>query len=296
MSQFGQVITAMVTPFKKNKSVDYKKAAEIALYLIKNGSDGVVVSGTTGESPTLLREEKLELFKVVKDALNKKGKVIAGTGSYCTSESIELTKEAEKIGVDGCMLVAPYYNKPTQKGLISHFKSIANSTSLPVILYNVPSRTGCNIEADTVITLSKIKNIVAVKEASGNMEQIARIATTMGSNFYIYSGDDSLTLPILAIGGSGVISVASHFVGKDIQKMVNTYKKGLYKKAAEIHFRLLPLFKELFVVTNPIMVKAGLGLIGLDVGGLRLPLVEADKDEVLKLKEAMKKLEMNVRT
>ncbi|MBI4744427.1 MAG: 4-hydroxy-tetrahydrodipicolinate synthase [Actinobacteria bacterium] len=292
MSQFGQVLTAMVTPFKKDKSVDYEKAAELALYLIKNGSDGVVVSGTTGESPTLSKEEKIELFRIVKSTVGRKGKVIAGTGNYCTSESIELTKEAEKTGVDGCMLVAPYYNKPPQKGLINHFKAIAGSTSLPVILYNVPSRTSCNIESSTVITLSKIKNIVAVKEASGNMEQISKIAAETGNSFYVYSGDDSLTLPILALGGCGVISVASHFVGKDIQKMINAYKKGLYKKAAEIHFRLLPLFKELFVMTNPIMVKAGLNLIGLNVGGLRLPLVEANKDEVVGLKEIIKKLEI----
>lgn len=285
---FGEVLTAMVTPFNPDLSANYDRAQELAVYLIENGSDGVVVSGTTGESPTLTPDEKIELFKLVKEAVGNKGKVIAGTGCNCTSESIELTRRAEKVGVDGCMLVGPYYNKPPQEGLYQHFQMIAESTSLPVIIYNVPSRTACNIEAETVIRLSAVENIVAVKEASGNLDQVSKISTRTPDNFRIYSGDDSLTLPILAIGGDGVISVASHVAGKEIKEMVRSYKEGNIEKACEIHLTLSPLFKALFMTTNPIMVKSAVKLKGIDVGGLRLPLVDATRDQIEKLEKVMR--------
>lgn len=285
---FGEVLTAMVTPFNPDLSANYDRAQELAVYLIENGSDGVVVSGTTGESPTLTPDEKIELFKLVKEAVGNKGKVIAGTGCNCTSESIELTRRAEKVGVDGCMLVGPYYNKPPQEGLYQHFKMIAESTSLPVIIYNVPSRTACNIEAETVIRLSAVENIVAVKEASGSLDQVSKISTRTPDNFRIYSGDDSLTLPILAIGGDGVISVASHVAGKEIKEMVRSYKEGNIEKACEIHLTLSPLFKALFMTTNPIMVKSAVKLKGIDVGGLRLPLVDATRDQIEKLEKVMR--------
>ncbi|MDI6891563.1 MAG: 4-hydroxy-tetrahydrodipicolinate synthase [Actinomycetota bacterium] len=285
---FGEVLTAMVTPFNPDLSANYDRAQELAVYLIENGSNGVVVSGTTGESPTLTPDEKIELFKLVKEAVGNKGKIIAGTGYNCTSESIELTRRAEKVGVDGCMLVGPYYNKPPQEGLYQHFQMIAESTSLPVIIYNVPSRTACNIEAETVIRLSAVENIVAVKEASGNLDQVSKISTRTPDNFRIYSGDDSLTLPILAIGGDGVISVASHVAGKEIKEMVRSYKEGNIEKACEIHLTLSPLFEALFMTTNPIMVKSAVKLKGIDVGGLRLPLVDATRDQIEKLEKVMR--------
>ncbi|MDO8885439.1 4-hydroxy-tetrahydrodipicolinate synthase [Candidatus Oleimmundimicrobium sp.] len=289
---FGEVLTAMVTPFKEDLSVDYARAQELASYLINNGSDGVVVSGTTGESPTLSDDEKVNLYKVVKEVVGGKGSVIAGTGYNSTKESIDLTKKAESIGVDGCMLVTPYYNKPPQKGLYNHFKMVAESTSLPVILYNVPGRTARNLEADTVIALSEVPNIVGVKEASGNFEQIAKIKSKTPEDFFLYSGEDSATYPVLALGGCGVISVASHLVGKEIKKMVSCLKNGNYKESLKIHLRLLPLFDVLFLTTNPIMVKAGVKLKGIDVGGLRPPMIDADDEQISKLKKIMEKLEV----
>ncbi len=287
---FGEVLTAMVTPFKEDLSVDYDRAQELASYLIDNGSDGIVVTGTTGESPTLSDDEKVNLYQAVKEAVEGKGSVIAGTGYNCTRESIQLTKRAENVGVDGCMLVTPYYNKPPQKGLYNHFKTIAESTSLPTILYNVPSRTARNLEADTVIALSEVPNIVGVKEAGGNFEQVAKIINKTPENFLLYSGDDAITYPILALGGDGVISVASHIAGREIKKMVSFYKSGNVKDSLGIHMRLLPFFKSLFLTTNPIMVKAGVKLMGIEVGELRPPMVSATEEQVLKLKKAMDEL------
>ncbi len=289
---FGEVLTAMVTPFKENLRVDYARAQELASYLVNNGSDGIVVSGTTGESPTLSDDEKVDLYRAVKEAIEGKGSVLAGTGYNCTRESIGLTKKAEKVGVDGCMLVTPYYNKPPQKGLYNHFKMVAENTSLPVILYNVPGRTAKNLEADTVIALSEVPNIVGVKEASGDFEQVAKIKSETPEDFTLYSGDDLATYPILALGGHGVISVASHLVGKEIKKMVSFYKKGDCRESLKIHLRLLPFFKILFLTTNPIMVKAGVKLKGIDVGGLRPPMIDASDEQISKLKKLMDKLEL----
>lgn len=287
MQALGHMLTAMVTPFNSDLSVDYETAKKLVLNLVKEGSDGIVVSGTTGESPTLDFEEKLRLFETVKEAIGDGATVVAGTGSYCTAESVKLTQSAERIGVDACMLVTPYYNKPPQSGLYEHFKTIAESTSLPVVLYNVPSRTALNLDGETTVSLSKIPNIVAVKEASGNTEQVAKIVSNTADDFIVYSGDDAFTLPVLALGGDGVISVASHVAGREVKEMVTAFREGDEKRALDIHLRLLPLFKALFMTTNPIMVKAAVKIKGLDVGGLRLPLVEATSAQIEKLKEVM---------
>jgi len=275
-NRLGRLLTAMVTPFDAQGEVDYQQAKKLALALLDSGSDGVVVSGTTGESPALSREEKLRLFAEMKSALGNRGTVVAGTGSYNTKEGRELTKEAEKTGVDACLLVVPYYNRPTQQGLWEHFKVIAQSTTLPCILYNVPSRTVTNLAADTVIKLSQIDNIVGVKEASGNLGQIAEIIQGTREDFLIYSGNDSDTFPILALGGYGVISVASHLVGIQIKDMMEKFLDGKPQEAAKIHRQLLPLVNALFIVSNPVPLKWALNYVGFSVGKPRLPLIEPD--------------------
>jgi len=276
-NRLGRLLTAMVTPFDAQGEVDYQQARRLALSLLDSGSDGVVVSGTTGESPTLSKEEKLRLFAETKSALGNRGTVVAGTGSYNTKEGQGLTKEAEKIGVDACLLVVPYYNKPTQQGLWEHFKAIAQSTTLPCILYNVPSRTVTNLAADTVIKLSQIDNIVGVKEASGNFGQIAEIIHRKKEDFLVYSGNDSDTFPILALGGYGVISVASNLVGIQIKDMMEKFLDGKTQEAAKLHRQLLPLVNALFVVSNPVPVKWALNYVGFPVGKPRLPLIEPDE-------------------
>ncbi len=288
--KFGKVLTAMVTPFNQDLEVDYQRTQELVGRLIESGSDGVVVSGTTGESPTLSKKEKLNLFRTVVEAIGGKGTVIAGTGSYNTAESIELTKEAEKTGVDGLLLVAPYYNKPSQEGLYRHFKEIAGATSLPVIIYNIPGRTGVNISVDTMVRLAEIENVVGVKESSGNLAQVSEIFEKTPSDFMIYSGDDALTLPILSVGGVGVISVAGHIAGRKINEMVTAYERGEIAKATEINAGLGSLFRTLFINTNPIMVKTACNLVGLKVGGLRLPLVEASEKETEVMRDVLKNL------
>ncbi|HHX87726.1 MAG TPA: 4-hydroxy-tetrahydrodipicolinate synthase [Firmicutes bacterium] len=288
----GAVITAMVTPFDQEGKVDYQTAVELARYLSKNGSDAVILSGTTGESPTLTREEKLELFRQVVKEVGHEIKVIAGTGSNSTAAAIELTSEAAKAGADGILLVTPYYNKPTQEGLYKHFKLIASATDLPVILYNVPGRTGVNMTAATTLRLAEIDNIVAVKEASGDVEQAAAICRQAPEGFCLYSGDDSMTLPMLSVGASGVMSVASHLVGREIAGMINHYKEGRRLQAQQIHHRLLPLFKGLFIVSNPIPIKAALNLIGIKVGEPRLPLLPLEEKLKLDLQQILKELRL----
>lgn len=287
MQNLGNLLTAMVTPFKPDYSVDYKAAKKLALRLLDEGSDGIVVSGTTGESPVLSFEEINELFRVVKEAVGDKGLVVAGSGNNCTKESIMMTQGAEASGVDACMLVTPYYNKPPQDGLYEHFKAVAENTSLPVILYNVPSRSAVNLDSSTTIALSQVPNIVAVKEASGNTEQVAKIVGGTPDDFRVYSGDDEFTLTLLALGGIGVISVAAHIAGREIKQLIKAFSEGNHKEALKIHLMLLPLFKTLFMTTNPIMVKAALRLKGFDAGGLRLPLIEASRKQVEKLKTVM---------
>jgi 4-hydroxy-tetrahydrodipicolinate synthase len=290
----GRLLTAMVTPFDARGKVDYQQARKLALSLLDSGSDGVVVSGTTGESPTLRKEEKLQLFAEIKSAVADRGVVVAGTGSYDTEESRELTKEAEKIGVDACLLVVPYYNRPTQQGLWEHFKAIAWSTTLPCILYNVPSRTVTNLAADTVIKLSQIDNIVGVKEASGNLGQIAEIIQGTRDDFLVYSGNDSDTLPILALGGYGVISVASHLVGIQINDMIEKFLGGKTGEAAEIHRHLLPLVNALFIVSNPVPVKWAVNYVGFPVGEPRLPLVEPDEKSTDLIKTTLKNYKIDL--
>jgi len=277
MVKLGRLLTAMVTPFDFEGNVDYEQARRLSLALLESGSDGLVVSGTTGERPTLTDEEQLRLFTAVKEAVGGRGAVVAGTGSNCTREGLEMTREAERIGVDAVLLVVPYYNKPTQEGLFEHFKTIAEGTSLPCILYNVPSRTVTNLGPDTVIRLSEIDNIVGIKEASGNLDQIAKIIGGTGEDFLVYSGNDSDTFPVLAMGGYGVISVVSHLVGNQMQEMINRLVSGKVREAAAIHHRLLPLINALFVVSNPIPIKYALNYVGFRVGKPRLPLTEPDE-------------------
>ena len=276
MKKLGRLLTAMVTPFDNSGKVDYQQARNLAQSLLDSGSDGLIISGTTGESPTLTFEEKLHLFSEVKSAIGDRGTLVAGTGSYNTNASQELTREAEKIGVDACLLVVPYYNRPTQQGLFEHFKAIAQATSLPCIPYNVPSRTALNLTAETIIKLSQIDNIVAVKEASGDLRQITEIIAGTPEDFMVYSGNDSDTLPILALGGYGVISVASHLIGLQIKSMMENFLKGEIQIAAETHRYLLPLMNSLFIIPNPMPVKYALNYVGFPVGKPRLPLLEAD--------------------
>ncbi|MCX7779335.1 MAG: 4-hydroxy-tetrahydrodipicolinate synthase [Negativicutes bacterium] len=290
MKNFGRVLTAMVTPFHDDLSVNYQAAAELAHYLVANGSDGLVVAGTTGESPTLTKEEKLKLFDAVLTAVGDRASVIAGTGSNDTRASITLTQEAEKIGVHGVMAVGPYYNKPPQEGFYQHFKAIAESTALPIIVYNVPGRTGSNIQPPTIARLAEYKNIVAVKEASGSLEQASEIIRNTPPGFMVYSGDDSLTLPMLAVGGTGVISVASHIVGKEMQEMIRAFITGDTIRAQQIHLTLTPFFKVIFITTNPIPIKTAVNMIGQNAGPLRLPLVPATPGECEQLKKVMQQL------
>lgn len=277
MSTLGRLLTAMVTPFTQEDKVDYAQARRLALALLDSGSDGLVVSGTTGEAPTLKTEEKLQLFAEIKKAVAKRGAVIAGTGNYSTAESLELTKEAERLGVDAIILVVPYYNKPTQEGLFQHFQTIAQGTSLPCLVYNVPSRTITNLAPETVIRLSQIDNIVGIKEASANLEQIARIIDGAKPGFLVYSGNDSDTFPILALGGYGIVSVASHLVGLQIKEMIQKFLAGKVTEAASLHKKLLPLVNALFLVSNPIPVKYALNRVGFSVGAPRLPLTPPDE-------------------
>lgn len=274
-----RLITAMITPFDDNLQVNYAKAAEVAEHLVKNGTQGIVVAGTTGESPVLSDEEKLRLFAVVKEQAGDRVSVWAGTGSNNTQHSIELSREAEKLGVDGVLVVGPYYNKPSQEGLYQHFKAIAEAINLPVMVYNIPSRTSSNILPETVARLGEIDNIAAIKESSGDMNQASQLARLLPAGMKVYSGDDSLTLPMMALGAYGVVSVASHLAGKDIQRMIAAFNNGDTMEATRIHLALFPIFKGLFITTNPVPLKEALNILGMEVGGLRLPLTVASQQE-----------------
>ena len=294
MKKLGRLLTAMVTPFNEKGEVDYGQARKLASALLNSGSEGLVVVGTTGESPTLIREEELRLFSEVKSVVGERGAVIAGTGSNSTAEALETTKEAERIGVDACLLVVPYYNKPTQEGLYQHFKAIAQGTSLPCILYNVPSRTVTSLSVDTVIRLSQIDNIIGIKEASGNLDQVAKIISGTREDFLVWSGNDSDTMLILALGGYGVISVASHLVGNQIKEMIDSVVSGDVDKAAGIHHHLLPLVNALFIVSNPIPVKYAVNQVGFNVGKPRLPLVEPDEKTAAVIKDTLKNYQIDL--
>lgn len=284
-------MTAMVTPFWEDGSINYAEAERLAAHLAANGSDTLVVCGTTGESPTLTWDEEHELFKVVQQAVAGKAKVIAGTGSNSTQEAIAATQKAAKLGVDGSLQVVPYYNKPPQEGLYQHFLAIASACAdLPIVLYNIPGRTGQNLQPETVARLASVPNIVAIKEASGSLDQASQIRQLTPKEFQIYSGDDSLTLPLLAVGGTGVVSVASHLVGKQIQDMIQMFEAGRVQEATEIHIKLFSLFKTLFITTNPIPIKAALKLLGWNVGLSRSPMCEPSPEVIEKVKGVLGEL------
>ncbi|MGD0114982.1 MAG: 4-hydroxy-tetrahydrodipicolinate synthase [Dehalococcoidia bacterium] len=284
MGEIGRLLTAMITPFTEEGAVDYRQAQQLALALLRSGSDGVVVAGTTGEVPTLSHDEKVGLWKAVREAVGNSGVVVAGSGNYNTAESAKLGREAEAAGVDALLLTVPYYNKPTQEGLFRHFETLAGETSLPCILYNIPGRTGVNMMAETSIRLSAIRNIAGLKEASGNLEQIGQIIARSREDYRIWSGNDSDTLPILSIGGYGVICVVSHLVGLQMREIIDKFLDGKVEEAAAIHRRLLPLMVTLMTVaSNPIPIKYALRELGCKVGGLRLPLVEPDEAGAAKI-------------
>jgi 4-hydroxy-tetrahydrodipicolinate synthase len=275
--EIGRLLTAMVTPFDANGAVDYAQAKRLALALLDSGSDGVVLAGTTGESPTLRHDEKMRLFADVKEAVGSRGVVVAGTGTYNTAESVELSRDAERLGVDAVLLTCPYYSRPSQEGLYRHFETIARAVSVPCIMYNIPSRTGVNMTAETQVRLSHIDNILGVKESSGDLAQIAQIVEEARDGFLVWSGDDQLTLPILGIGGYGIISVVAHLAGAQMRQIVQSYLDGHVDEAARIHRRLLPLMTVLLSAAgNPPGVKHALNRVGFDVGAPRLPLVEPD--------------------
>jgi 4-hydroxy-tetrahydrodipicolinate synthase len=279
MKKFGRLLTAMVTPFHEDYSVNYEECARLAQKLVENGSDGLVIAGSTGEAATMSKEEKLKLFAVVLDAVGDKASVIAGTGSNNTQDTIDFTRAAEKVGVHGALLVGPYYNKPPQEGFYQHFKLIAESSDLPMLVYNVPGRTGTNILPSTIARLAELKNIVGVKESSGNLEQIAEVVRLTPKDFLVYSGDDALALPTFSVGGCGLISVASHVAGRSIKDMIASFFAGDIQKATALHLSLLPVFKTMFITANPIPVKMAVTLTGINAGPVRLPLVNANKEQ-----------------
>ncbi|MCM3732112.1 4-hydroxy-tetrahydrodipicolinate synthase [Fictibacillus nanhaiensis] len=276
---FGSISTAMVTPFDSKGNVDFSKTTKLINHLINNGTESLVVSGTTGESPTLTTEEKIALFKHVVKVVDGKVPVIAGTGSNNTKASIDLSKKAEEIGVDALLIVTPYYNKPSQEGIIAHYKAIAEAVRLPIMAYNVPGRTIVSTSVDTVVRLSEIPNIVALKDAGGNLDTMSEIIEKTPDDFLLYSGDDGLTLPSLAVGSAGIVSVASHVIGNEMQAMIQAFHNGENKEAARLHRKLLPVMNELFKAPSPAPVKTALQLKGLDVGGVRLPLLPLNQAE-----------------
>jgi 4-hydroxy-tetrahydrodipicolinate synthase len=291
---FGRLITAMVTPFDEQGHINWNETSKLIDYLIEEQqSDSLVIAGTTGESPTLSDDEKLELFRFAVEKANNRCKIIAGTGSNNTAHSIHLTQEAEKLGVDGILLVVPYYNKPSQEGMFRHFEAIANSTKLPVILYNVPSRTVSSLSVDTTLRLAEIPNIVATKECA-SIDQVTQIAAGANEHFRVYSGDDSAALPTLSVGAYGIISVASHIIGVPMKKMITSYLEGDSKEAARLHQHLFPVFKGLFEsptpLPNPSAVKYALELLGYRVGDVRLPLISPNEEEAEFIKKLVNSL------
>ncbi|MDX8046993.1 4-hydroxy-tetrahydrodipicolinate synthase [Gracilibacillus sp. S3-1-1] len=291
MIDYGKLLTAMVTPFDEHNQMDLNKTTELVEHLIANGSDGLVVAGTTGESPTLTHEEKITLFKHVVKVVDGRVAVIAGTGSNNTQASIELTKEAEQIGVDGALIVSPYYNKPNQEGLYQHHAAIANATNLPIMLYNIPSRAVVRLNVETVVSLSQIDNIVALKDSTGDLDAISSIIDQVAEDFSVYSGDDSLTLPIQAVGGSGIVSVSSHIIGKEMKEMMVLFEQGNVKEASKLHRKLLPTMRSLFMAPSPAPVKSALNNKGIAVGSVRLPLVplsQIEEEQLFKVIDSIK--------
>ena len=286
---FGDVITAMITPFKEDGSVNFDKARELAVHLLKNGSDGILVCGTTGENPALSEEETETLFREVKDAVGKDGFVIGGVGGNYTASVTDHMKKYNKLGLDGYLSVVPYYNKPTQNGLLKHFTEIDAAAECPVMLYNIPGRTGIKMSADTIVKLSELKNIKALKESTGSVDDLSQLLLKLPKDFAVYSGDDFMTFAAVAMGAVGVVSVASHVVGKEIKEMIQCVKNGNLDRARELHLYLYPMFKGMFVTANPIPVKTALNQLGHNVGGFRLPMCEATPDEVEFVQDLLKK-------
>jgi 4-hydroxy-tetrahydrodipicolinate synthase len=284
--QFGSVVTAMVTPFREDHAIDLDGAQDLASYLVDHGSDALVVAGSTGESPTLTNHEKSELFRAVGDAVRGRAKMICGTGTYSTAETLELTQAAEDAGADGLLVVTPYYNKPPQRGLIAHFERIAAATVLPIIAYNIPGRTATRLEHETLVELAAHPNIVAVKDSTGDFKGVSRLVAEI-PDFEIYSGDDWATFGYVCLGAVGVVSVAAHLVGPQIRQMIELIDTGDIAAARKIHESLSPLFNALFITSNPIPVKAALELQGRKVGAPRLPLVPATAEERERVRKAL---------
>jgi 4-hydroxy-tetrahydrodipicolinate synthase len=284
----GEALTAIVTPLKTDGTIDYERFSELALHLVENGSDGIVVAGTTGESPTLTDDERLELFRVAVDTLGGRATVIAGTGTYSTAHSVHLTREAHELGVDGLLVVTPYYNKPPARGIVEHFRAIADVSDKPIIVYNIPGRVVVNIEPETIVELAEIPSVRAVKQANDDLVQARRIVTE--TDLTLYAGDDVLTFPFLELGGIGVISVLTHVVGPQVKRMIRSFHEGDLETARQIDQDLQPAYELLQVQVNPIAIKAALNLLGHGVGGLRLPLVEANEGEVTLIRDCLERL------
>lgn len=290
--RFGSLLTAMVTPFLDNHEVDYEGAATLAKLLVEDGNDGLVICGTTGEAPTMSSEEKVQLWKTVKEAVGKDVPVIAGTGSYCTRSTIELSQKAQKAGADALLVVAPYYNKPSAEGMREHFRAVHDATELPIMLYNIPSRTGVEIPTEILETLASLPRIVAVKQ-SLPIDPVSRLESRLvgtGADFDTYSGDDSQTLPQLSVGGRGVVSVAGHVAGKLIKEMMNQFFSGNVAEAAKLHKRLFPLFEVLFITSNPVPVKHALKLLGRPAGPVRQPLWEASAEQEKQVESVLREV------
>lgn len=289
MLTYGNVLTAMITPFNEDQSVNYEGAVQLAKHLTAHGSDGILVAGTTGEGATMTAEERKQLFKVIVDAVGDKVLVMGNVGTNNTAQTIEFAKEAEETGVDALLVIVPYYNKPNQDGCYAHFAAVAEATKLPIFIYNVPGRTGGRILPETVVKLAKTyKNIVGIKEASGDLEAATIIARDTPDTFHVYSGDDALTLPLLSVGSEGIISVASHIIGDQMNEIVQAYKDGNVKKAKELHQKYLPVMTGLFYTVNPTPVKACLNILGFPAGPFRLPMVDATPEKKEFLKDMMK--------
>jgi 4-hydroxy-tetrahydrodipicolinate synthase len=284
----GEVLTAVVTPFGRDGSVDFERFRELAQHLVESGSDGLVVAGTTGESPNLTDDERLELFRVAVDALRGRGTVVAGTGTYSTAHSVHLTREAHELGVDGFLVVTPYYSKPPARGIVEHFRAIADVSDRPIIAYNIPSRVVINLEPETIVELAGIPTVRAVKQANDDLVQARRVVAE--TDLDLYAGDDNLIFPFLELGGIGGVCVHTHVVGPRVKAMVRAFREGDTKTARQIDQELEPVYELLKVQTNPIAVKAALNLLGHDVGGLRLPLVEADEGEVARVRDCLERL------
>jgi 4-hydroxy-tetrahydrodipicolinate synthase len=285
--RFGSVLTAMVTPFRDDYTLDLDGAQELTNYLLENGTDTIVAAGSTGEAPTLTHEEKGDLFRAVVEAAQGKGKVIGGTGTYSTAETIELTRLAQTAGCDGALVVAPYYSKPPQRGLVAHYTRVSESTDLPILLYNIPSRVGIRIEHDTILQLAALSNVVGVKDSTGDFDGLSRLLRESPPGFDVYGGDDWATFGQVCLGASGIVSVASHLAGPQIHEMIELIETGDVVAARKIHDELSALFSVLFITSNPIPVKAALELVGRPAGPPRLPLVPATQDERERIRKVL---------